>query len=451
MTQKDIKIIIIDDEKLIVDELVFFLKEYNFNVVGYSDSQKALDVLNNTNYDIIITDLKMPQVSGLDIIKAAKKNNPEALAIIITGFATTQSAIEAIQQGVYDYIKKPFKFKQIQIILSRAAERIKLKYENIKLNKKIQSMLSYMTMLNDISNLLFQITDYNTIMEMIIDTFTEGLRVKKGCIIVNSKTEANFIIKNSFGLSDEFTKTFRFRADNEINGKKISLTDATIINGSDKGLYIDQKKLNIDDNLPKAIFIPIQYHNELLGFIAIFETEEKIFDQEDEVKLFRIFATQIAPLFQTTKEESLFSDEKSKVYEKILFSIFEDNIYKAKKYNSTVSFSQLRISRKVINSKLPPYHEIREKCKELIENEIGSLLEIIWLDFDSILLIQTGTSPVTLDLLCADIRSKVEELYTDNKSLPVLSLEYAIISYPHDGSSTTDLINNLRHKLVKEY
>lgn len=104
-----------------------FLEQFGYNVQGFTDSKVAVEKIKKERYDIVVTDLKMPDVTGMDIAKTVKQYSPETLTFIITGFATVDSVIEAIQHGVYDYIRKPFKFKEIKIGIERAVEQILLK------------------------------------------------------------------------------------------------------------------------------------------------------------------------------------------------------------------------------------------------------------------------------------------------------------------------------------
>ena len=122
MRTNKIKILLIDDERVIVDMLTPFLNGEGFAVTGLTDSTEALDYIKDETYDIVLTDLKMPEVSGMDIVRAVKTTGKDTQIIVFTGFATIDSAIEAIRQGVYDYLKKPFRLEEMLFTINRAAE-----------------------------------------------------------------------------------------------------------------------------------------------------------------------------------------------------------------------------------------------------------------------------------------------------------------------------------------
>lgn len=133
-----IKILIVDDDKTIADILKDLILDRGRSVDVYYDGLAAVESIQNNFYDLIIVDLVMPRVGGLDVLKYAKKINPDVIVIIITGYASLETAIMAIKEGAYDYIKKPCKLEEIKIAVENAIDRIKLNRENRELLKKLQ-------------------------------------------------------------------------------------------------------------------------------------------------------------------------------------------------------------------------------------------------------------------------------------------------------------------------
>ena len=133
-----IKILIVDDDKTIADILKDLISDTGRSVDVYYDGLAAVESIQNNFYDLIIVDLVMPRVGGLDILKYAKKINPDVIVIIITGYASLETAIMAIKEGAYDYIRKPCKLEEIKIAVENAIDRIKLNRENRELLKKLQ-------------------------------------------------------------------------------------------------------------------------------------------------------------------------------------------------------------------------------------------------------------------------------------------------------------------------
>ena len=138
VTTQQINILIVDDEKAVADILKDCISDKERSVDVCFDGLAGIEHIQNNFYDLIIVDLVMPKVGGLDVLKYAKKANPDVLVIIITGYASLETAIMAIKEGAYDYIRKPCKLEEIRIVVDNAIEKIKLFRENRVLLKEIK-------------------------------------------------------------------------------------------------------------------------------------------------------------------------------------------------------------------------------------------------------------------------------------------------------------------------
>ena len=138
VTNQQIKILIVDDEKAVADILKDCISDKERTVDVCYDGLEGIEHIQNNFYDLIILDLVMPKVGGLDVLKYAKKTNPDVLVIIITGYASLETAIMAVKEGAYDYIRKPCKLEEIKIAVNNAIDKIKLFRENRGLLKEIK-------------------------------------------------------------------------------------------------------------------------------------------------------------------------------------------------------------------------------------------------------------------------------------------------------------------------
>jgi len=122
-------ILVVDDERSMREILEIFLKKEGYDVTTAEDGKTALDAFKKDIFDLVITDLKMPKASGIDLLKSIKDISPDTVVVIITAFGTTESAVEAIKLGAFDYIQKPFKMDEISLVVNNALEKRKLKEE----------------------------------------------------------------------------------------------------------------------------------------------------------------------------------------------------------------------------------------------------------------------------------------------------------------------------------
>ncbi len=139
MPQDKSKILVIEDEKNMRDILSILLEGEGYEVVTAPDGITGIEQIKKDIYDLIITDIKMPGHSGFDVLKEAKEISPETLVIMITAFGTTESAIEAMKLGAYDYIHKPFKIDEIRLVVKNALEKKRLRSEVSVLREKIKT------------------------------------------------------------------------------------------------------------------------------------------------------------------------------------------------------------------------------------------------------------------------------------------------------------------------
>ena len=125
--QNDIKILVVDDERIAVKNLEHILKKEGYSVVGTESGINALELLEEQHFDVVLTDLRMEKVDGLQILKKCLELHPDTEVIMITGYATLESALEAMKKGAFHYIAKPFKLELVRNVVREAAEKVKLK------------------------------------------------------------------------------------------------------------------------------------------------------------------------------------------------------------------------------------------------------------------------------------------------------------------------------------
>jgi DNA-binding response OmpR family regulator len=131
-------ILIVDDDTSLLSVLQNSFNENNQHVTVSSNGLDAIEKCKANGYDLIITDIMMPGATGLEVLSAAKMINPNTLVILITGFASLETAVKAIREGAYDYITKPFRLEEIRIAVKNALENVHLLRENRRLMLELE-------------------------------------------------------------------------------------------------------------------------------------------------------------------------------------------------------------------------------------------------------------------------------------------------------------------------
>lgn len=137
--QQDAKILIIDDEKIALRNLEHVMKKEGYTVVSTQSGQNALKLLEEGSFDVVLTDLRMEKVDGMQILKRCHELYPDTEVIMITGFATLETAVETMKHGAFYYISKPFKLDEVRKVVKEAVEKVRLKNENRQLREQIEN------------------------------------------------------------------------------------------------------------------------------------------------------------------------------------------------------------------------------------------------------------------------------------------------------------------------
>ncbi len=137
------KILVVDDEQSMRDFLAIMLNKEGHEVVTAKNGADALRAVQAEIFDLVITDVKMPGADGMEVLKSVKDISPETVVIMITAFATTETAVEAMKIGAYDYIIKPFKVDELKLIIYNSLEKRYLRKENTLLKREIESKAGF--------------------------------------------------------------------------------------------------------------------------------------------------------------------------------------------------------------------------------------------------------------------------------------------------------------------
>ena len=142
-TQKKNRILIVDDEESLREFLSIMLHREGYQVDTAVDGAQAEAHLRDHSYDLVISDVNMPRMGGMELLRHIKERTPETVVLMITAFSTTEQAVEAMKQGAYDYITKPFKNEEIRLVVKNALERRELRQENLALKEELGKRYSF--------------------------------------------------------------------------------------------------------------------------------------------------------------------------------------------------------------------------------------------------------------------------------------------------------------------
>jgi DNA-binding NtrC family response regulator len=135
----DAKLLIVDDERIALKNLEHVMAKEGYEITSTQSGPNALKLLDEQQFDVVLTDLKMEKVDGLQILRKCRELYPDMEVIMITGFATLQSAVDTMKQGAFHYISKPFNLDEVRKVVREAVEKVRLKKENKQLREQVET------------------------------------------------------------------------------------------------------------------------------------------------------------------------------------------------------------------------------------------------------------------------------------------------------------------------
>jgi two-component system response regulator PilR (NtrC family) len=137
------QILVVDDEKSMCEFLEIMLKKDGYEVTSTTSGEKALELLDNNLYSMVLTDVKMPGVTGFEVLRKSKEVSPDTVVIMITAYGSPEGAVTAIKEGAYDYVTKPFRVEEVKLTIKKSLERSNLIKENIRLRQAVEERYKF--------------------------------------------------------------------------------------------------------------------------------------------------------------------------------------------------------------------------------------------------------------------------------------------------------------------
>lgn len=286
-------ILVVDDERFIVEAVSQHLKDKGYNVLSYIDSTQALEAIEKQDFDLVLTDLRMPDVSGMDITRAVRAKETDTMVIILTGYATLDSAIESVSLNVYAYLNKPFELRELGEVVERALRVQSLERENKALQVDIGKMLDDVSTLYEVTRFIYDADDWDVSMEFILDTLSVSLGLTHSCLFELHQDNEFTMTKSNFGEGSDLPKKATAFSWQSLQ-KQISSTELTYLQREHTKSPVFDKLSSSKEPLRAILFIPVRYRERLLGFLAIFITGDMPEPSHDTRMLLQILALQIS-------------------------------------------------------------------------------------------------------------------------------------------------------------
>lgn len=318
MSAENTRILVVDDEKGMCESLRTLLTDAGYQVTTAEQGEEALKKINGDSFDLVLTDIRMPRVDGLDILKAARSRDQEALVILMTGYASLESAVSAISQGAYDYLMKPLEFSDLKLTIQRALEKrnadreknellAELKRKNLELNRRVAELNA----LHKAGMSLSTTEDLKVLLGKIVSLATEVMEAESGSIMLIQEASKLLTIEAAIGLSDDIVKNTKLELGSSIAGY-VAQTGAPLV-------VKDIKKDSRFSHLRKKHYAtrsllcaPLMVKDNVLGVINLSDKKGGGVFSDGDLRLLTTFASQAAIAIDDAEQ---FNDNLRKIGE----------------------------------------------------------------------------------------------------------------------------------------
>ncbi len=255
MTEKNSHILVVDDELSMRELLEYMLSREGYRVTCAEDGRKAIGLLEKSQYDLLLCDIKLGDISGLDVLRASKKSSQDTVVILISAYASTETAVEAMNEGAYDYVPKPFDKDELLQTVAKALDIRTIDHEKKLLDDQLKENLHYGLLVGSspamrhIYKLILQVAKTKSNILITGESGTGKELIAKAIQQESDRNDQPFVVINCGGIPETLMESELF------GHKKGSFTGAT---SDKKGLFEEAHKGTIFLDEIGELSLPIQ-------------------------------------------------------------------------------------------------------------------------------------------------------------------------------------------------
>ncbi len=317
------RILVVDDEPQVVQIFHELLAQRGYAVEVSSDGDDAIRRVTTGKFDLVLTDINLPGVDGLEVVRAAKAADKDTCVILITGYASTTTAIDALRQGAYDYITKPFDLWETAKAIERGLESRFLVIENRRLvlvleeaNRELQQheqILSRMVKeatrrlaaLYEAGKEISTSLSLEATANVIVDQVTNLTGAKSTILFLHDTETGDFVAEAGSGMDEERVKTLRFSMGEGLHGQAVRGAQPMLLKNVGENVGVESFLTEL--NASSVVIIPLLSNESVMGAITAVNRDSGPFTPDDQ-EVLMMFASQAsialinAILYERTKE-----------------------------------------------------------------------------------------------------------------------------------------------------
>jgi DNA-binding response OmpR family regulator len=273
-------ILVIDDEQIVHESVQRILEDEGYVVDGALRVDRALELIGQKSYDLVLCDLMMPDRSGMEAVEAVARDHPATGVVMFTGFATVDSAVQSMKLGALDYLPKPFTPEELIGVIKQGLEKVR------KVRRDMEIEQTY----TEAEQAMRSSLDLKEVLGLVVSSVTRLFKLKGAQVILYRKKDQVLEVAASHGLSDQYVRKGTLDSSKSIpavftSGTSVQIEEADF----DSSLhYPDEAR---KEGIASIISVPLKIDDMIIGFMRIYGANKLSLDK-DEMDLLLKFAEQ---------------------------------------------------------------------------------------------------------------------------------------------------------------
>ncbi len=308
------KILIVDDDQSIAGLLSELLSDEGYSVNTVFRGDDALEELERNAYDLLLLDLMLPGVYGLDVFREISQRNPGTDVIIMTSQASLETAVEALRLGAQDYLAKPFEDLSIVTeVIRKTFDKRRIVEENVRLTESLkvktaalETSVQRLSSLHHMSRALYSILDTRELLQYFVHLVASELTASRVSLMLLDEETEELTIEASVGLKQEVVESVRVREGEGVAGWVLRERKPVLVEDIDRDPRF-KRRLDVDYNsdsfisAPVVLSVPLQYQQKMLGVVNVNNKQDGGLFTEDDLEFVATLAGQAAIAAQNAR------------------------------------------------------------------------------------------------------------------------------------------------------
>ncbi|MBM4327028.1 MAG: response regulator [Deltaproteobacteria bacterium] len=297
MADRKGKILVLDDEQIVLDSVSRVLEGENYEVRTARSGEQAMEILKGGGTDALITDLKMPGMSGLEAMEALSEIDPDLSMIMLTAYPTIDTAVKAMKMGAVDYLRKPFTPDQLTALVDKVMDDRKKRFERRYREDTFE----------EIKTAISSTLNLKQVLNLIVEGVVKVMKVKGSSLSLLDKNREKLRVFAYHGLSENYVAkgpldSSKSLGEAILSGKSVWVQDAA------NDTRVQYPREAAREGIASILSVPLIVRNRVIGALRVYTAEPREFS-EDEKKFLQGFAEQVAMAIENARSYEDVKDE----------------------------------------------------------------------------------------------------------------------------------------------